>query len=101
MDPYYGSAVGCWALTLDENFDLADMAALKAGKVTVAINVENATITIDANDGAGHKVTGTCVAPYISETAWSLKKLSNASKFATAKNNLAPRKVKPAMVVKR
>ena len=101
MDPYYGSAVGCWAIQYDENFDLADMAALKAGKVTVAINGENATITIDANDGAGHKVTGTCVAPYISETAWSLKKLSNASKFATAKNYLAPRKVKPAMVVKR
>ena len=101
MDPYYGSAVGCWAILYDENFDVAGMAALKAGKVTVAINGENATVTIDANDGEGHKVTGTCTAPYVSSTGWSLKKLSNASKFATAKNNLAPRKVKPAMVVKR
>ena len=101
MDPYYGAAVGCWAILYDENFDLAGMAALKAGKVTVAINGENATVTIDANDGEGHKVTGTCTAPYVSSTGWSLKKLSNASKFATAKNNLAPRKVKPAMVVKR
>jgi hypothetical protein len=101
MDPYYGAAVGCWAILYDENTELAGMAALKAGKVTVAINGENATITIDANDGEGHKVTGTCTAPYVSSTGWSLKKLSNASKFATAKNNLAPRKVKPSMVVKR
>jgi hypothetical protein len=101
MDPYYGAAVGCWAILYDENGDLAAMAALKAGKVTVAINGENATVTIDANDGEGHKVTGTCTAPYVSSTGWSLKKLSNASKFATAKNNLAPRKVKPSMVVKR
>ena len=101
MDPYYGSAVGCWAIQYDENFDLAGMAALKAGKVTVAIDGENATITIDANDGEGHKVTGTCVAPYLTSAGWSVKKLSTASKFATAKNNLAPRKVKPAMVVKR
>ncbi len=101
MDPYYGSTVGCWAFTCDENFDLAGYAALKAGKVTVAINGENATITIDANDGEGHKVTGTCVAPYMTSAGWSVKKLSTASKFATAKNNLAPRKVKPTMVVKR
>ena len=101
MDPYYGSAVGCWAIQYDENFDVAGMAALKAGKVTVAINGENATITIDANDGEGHKVTGTCVAPYEIATGWSLKKLSNAAKFAHVQKNLAPRKVKPAMVVKR
>ena len=102
MDPYYGSAVGCWAITYDENFDLADMAALKAGKVTMAINGENTTITIDANDGEGHKVTGTCVAPYESSTGWSLKKLSTASKFATAKNNLAPRtKAKISSLIKK
>ena len=101
MDPYYGSAVGCWAIQYDENFDVAGMAALKAGKVTVAINGENATITIDANDGEGHKVTGTCVAPYEIATGWSLKKLSNAAKFAHVQKNLAPRKVKPAMAVKR
>ena len=101
MDPYYGSAVGCWAIQYDENFDLAGMAALKAGKVTVAIDGENATITIDANDGEGHKVTGTCVAPYLTSAGWSVKKLSNAAKFAHVQKNLAPRKVKPAMVVKR
>ena len=101
MDPYYGSAVGCWAIQYTPDYELAAMAALKSGKVTVAINGENATITIDANDGEGHKVTGTCVAPYLTSAGWSVKKLSTASKFATAKNNLAPRKVKPAMVVKR
>ena len=102
MDPYYGSTVGCWAFTCDENGDLANYAALKAGKVTVAINGENVTITIDANDGEGHKVTGTCVASYLPLDGWSVKKLSTSSKFANVKKHLAaPRKVKPAMVVKR
>lgn len=103
MDPYYGSAVGCWAIQYDENFDVAGMAALKAGKVTVAINGENATITIDANDGEGHKVSGTCVAPYESSTGWSLSKLSTASKIAKhAKKQLAPRtKVKASAMIKK
>ena len=101
MDPYYGSAVGCWMIQYDENYDLGGMAALKSGNITVAFEGETATVTIDAVDEAGHKITGTCVAPYEAAGGWSVKKLSNAAKFATAKNNLAPRKVKPAMVVKR
>ena len=101
MDPYYGSAVGCWMIQYDENYDLGGMAALKSGNITVAFEGETATVTIDAVDEAGHKVTGTCVAPYEAAGGWSVKKLSNAAKFAHAQKNLAPRKVKPAMVAKR
>ena len=101
MDPYYGSAVGCWLVQYTPDYELGAMAALKSGKVTVAIEGDNATVTIDAVDEAGHKVTGTCVAPFEISTGWSVKKLSTASKFVHAQKNLAPRKVKPAMVVKR
>ena len=101
MDPYYGSAVGCWMIQYDENYDLGGMAALKSGNITVAFEGETATVTIDAVDEAGHKITGTCVAPYEAAGGWSVKKLSNAAKFAHAQKNLAPRKVKPAMVAKR
>ena len=101
MDPYYGSAVGCWMIQYDENYDLGGMAALKSGNITVAFEGETATVTIDAVDEAGHKVTGTCVAPYEAAGGWSVKKLSTAAKLVHAQKNLAPRKVKPAMVVKR
>ena len=101
MDPYYGSAVGCWMIQYDENYDLGGMAALKSGNITVAFEGETATVTIDAVDEAGHKVTGTCVAPYEAAGGWSVSKLSAASKFAKVNKNLAPRKVKPAMVAKR
>ena len=101
MDPYYGSAVGCWLVQYTPDYELGAMAALKSGKVTVALEGTTATVTIDAVDEAGHKVTGTCVAPFEISTGWSVKKLSTAAKFAHAQKNLAPRKVKPAMVVKR
>ena len=102
MDPYYGSAVGCWLIQYTEEYEMAAMAALKSGKVTVALEGTTATVTIDAVDEAGHKVTGTCVAPYEISTGWSVKKLSTASKFATAKNNLAPRtKAKISSLIKK
>lgn len=101
MDPYYGSTVGCWMVQYTPDYELAALAALKSGKVTVALEGTTATVTIDAVDEAGHKVTGTCVAPFEVSTGWSLKKLSTASKFVHAQKNLAPRKVKPAMVAKR
>ena len=101
MDPYYGSTVGCWMVQYTPDYELAALAALKSGKVTVALEGTTATVTIDAVDEAGHKVTGTCVAPFEISTGWSLKKLSTASKFVHAQKNLAPRKVKPAMVAKR
>lgn len=101
MDPYYGSTVGCWMVQYTPDYELAALAALKSGKVTVALEGTTATVTIDAVDEAGHKVTGTCVAPFEVSTGWSLKKLSTASKLVHAQKNLAPRKVKPAMVAKR
>ena len=101
MDPYYGSTVGCWMVQYTPDYELAALAALKSGKVTVALEGTTATVTIDAVDEAGHKVTGTCVAPFEISTGWSVKKLSTASKLVHAQKNLAPRKVKPAMVVKR
>ena len=102
MDPYYGSTVGCWMVQYTPDYELGALAALKSGKVTVALEGTTATVTIDAVDEAGHKVTGTCVAPFEISTGWSVKKLSSASKFANVKKHLAaPRKVKPAMVVKR
>ena len=101
MDPFYGSTVGCWMVQYTPDYELAALAALKSGKVTVALEGTTATVTIDAVDEAGHKVTGTCVAPFEVSTGWSLKKLSTASKLVHAQKNLAPRKVKPAMVAKR
>ena len=101
MDPYYGSTVGCWMVQYTPDYELAALAALKSGKVTVALEGTTATVTIDAVDEAGHKVTGTCVAPFEVSTGWSLKKLSTASKFVHAQKNLAPRKVKPMAIAKR
>ena len=101
MDPFYGSTVGCWMVQYTPDYELAALAALKSGKVTVALEGTTATVTIDAVDEAGHKVTGTCVAPYEIATGWSVKKLSTAAKLVHTQKNLAPRKVKPAMVVKR
>ena len=101
MDPYYGSAVGCWMIQYDENYDLGGMAALKSGNIKISFEGATATVVIDAVDEAGHKITGTCVAPYEAAGGWSVKKLSTATKFVHAQKNLAPRKVKPAMVAKR
>ncbi len=101
MDPYYGSAVGCWLIKYDENYDMDAMAALKSGNVTIAFEGTTATVTIDAVDEAGHKITGTCVAPYEAAGGWSLKKLSTAAKFAHAQKNLAPRKVKISELLKK
>lgn len=102
MDPYYGSAVGCWMIQYDENYDLGGMAALKSGQVSIAFAGETATVTIDAVDEAGHKVTGTCVAPYEAAGGWSISKFSSVSKFAQVKKSLAaPRKVKAAEMLKK
>ena len=95
MDPYYGSAVGCWLVQYTPDYELGAMAALKSGNVSLAFAGETATVTINAVDEAGNKITGTCTAPYEVTTGWSLKKLSTAVKFAHAKKELAPRKVKP------
>ena len=102
MDPYYGSAVGCWMIQYDENYDLGGMAALKSGQVSIAFAGETATVTVDAVDEAGHKVTGTCVAPYEAAGGWSISKFSSVSKFAQVKKSLAaPRKVKAAEMLKK
>ena len=102
MDPYYGSAVGCWMIQYDENYDLGGMAALKSGQVSIAFAGETATVTVDAVDEAGHKVTGTCVAPYEAAGGWSISKFSSVSKFAQVKKSLAaPRKVKAVEMLKK
>ena len=102
MDPYYGSAVGCWMIQYDENYDLGGMAALKSGSISIAFAGETATVSVDAVDEAGHKVTGTCVAPYEAAGGWSISKFSSVSKFAQVKKSLAaPRKVKAAEMLKK
>ena len=103
IDAFYGMTSGAWMVKYTEDYDMAALAALKSGDFTIAIEGENVTITINAVDEAGHKITGTCTTPYElgGASAWSLKKLSTGAKFAHAKKELAPRKVKPAMVVKK
>ena len=101
MDPYYGSAVGCWMIQYDENYEMAALAALKSGSVSIAFAGETATVSVDAVDEAGHKVTGTCVAPYEAAGGWSLSKLSTAAKLTHAKKDLAPRKVKMVEMLKK
>ena len=102
MDPYYGSAVGCWMIQYDENYEMAALAALKSGNIKISFEGATATVVIDAVDEAGHKVTGTCVAPYEAAGGWSISKLSSVSKFANVKKQLAaPRKIKQAFVAKR
>ena len=102
MDPYYGSAVGCWMIQYDENYEMAALAALKSGQVSIAFAGETATVSVDAVDEAGNKVTGTCVAPYEAAGGWSISKFSSVSKFAQVKKSLAaPRKVKAAEMLKK
>ena len=102
MDPYYGSAVGCWLVQYTPDYDVAAMAALKSGKVSLAIEGDTATVTVNAVDEAGNKVAVSCVAPCEITTDWSLKKLSTAAKFAGAKKQLAPRtKVNISSMIKK
>ena len=97
IDPWYGMTAGSWLVQYTADYDMAAIAAFKSGKIVIT----EESVAIEAVDEAGNKITGTCNAPLTTSTGWSLKKLSNASKFAHVQKNLAPRKVKPAMVVKR
>ena len=103
-DAFYGMTAGAWMVQYTEDSEMAALAALKSGDFTIAIEGENVTITVNAVDEAGHKITGTCTAPYElgGESGWSLNKLSTGAKFAKhAKKQLAPRKVKFSSMIKK
>ena len=74
--------------------------------MTVAVNGDVASVTVNAVDDLGHKITGSYNnIPYtLDGGGWSLSKLSTASKIAKhAKKQLAPRaKVKASsMMIKK
>ena len=83
------------------------MAALVSGSVVLTEGEEGmGTVGINAVDDLGHKVTGTCNAPLTVVEAeaggWSLNKLSTGAKMAKhAKKQLAPRKVKISLLIKK
>ena len=89
-----------WCNEEGENMGLAP---LKSGSLIFVHNADDTyTVTINAEDGQGHTISGVCTAPASVEEPYSLSKLSTASKFSKmAKRTPAPRKVKPTFVVKK
>ena len=100
----YGLMGACW-MHLDENREVDGVAPLVSGSVTINVQGETASATINAVDDLGHKVTGTCNnAAYVdANAAWSLNKLSTGAKMAKhAKKQLAPRtKAKISSLIKK
>ena len=103
-DAFYGMTAGAWMVQYTEDYEMAALAALKSGDFTIAIEGANITITVNAVDEAGHKITGTCTAPYElgGASAWSLNKLSTGAKLAKRAQQLAPRtKAKISSLIKK
>ena len=102
---YTNSLMGSWWVHLDETWAEDGYAPLVSGSVTIAVNGEVASVTVNAVDDLGHKITGVYNdIPYTLEGAsdWSLNKLSTGAKMAKhAKMQLAPRKVKISSLIKK
>jgi hypothetical protein len=102
---YTYGLMGSWWIHLDETWAEDGYAPLVSGSLTVAVNGDVASVTVNAVDDLGHKITGSYNnVPYtLDGGGWSLSKLSTASKIANrAKKQLAPRtKVKASAMIKK
>ena len=102
---YTYGLMGSWWIHLDETWAEDGYAPLVSGSLTVAVNGDVASVTVNAVDDLGHKITGSYNnIPYtLDGGGWSLSKLSTASKIANrAKKQLAPRtKVKASAMIKK
>ena len=106
IDPFYGQFNGCWWMTLDAEWYTTAYAPLKSGSVTLTVEGEICSVSVNAVDDLGNKVTGTCNnASYVYAGAggYSLSKCSTAAKAANhvKKVNFAPRKVKISSLIKK
>ena len=106
----YGESYFSWYAQIDMETeeDLA-LAPIKSGSVTIAQDGESYSVAFNLKDDKGNTIDGTCVSEveiYSDVAGASVFKVSannqpKLPKFAHAKKQPTPRKVKPAMVLKK
>ena len=87
---------------MDAKENYTGYAPLKSGNVTITVEGDICSVTVNAVDDLGNKIVGSCLnAPY-SSADYSMSNLSTAVKVANhAKREFAPRKVKFSSMVKK
>ena len=102
LEPWLGDMNGCWWITMDAKENYTGYAPLKSGNVTITVEGDICSVTVNAVDDLGNKIVGSCLnAPY-SSADYSMSNLSTAVKVANhTKREFAPRKVKFSSMVKK